>query len=192
LGADFGGALATTAGFVAAWIVATGRRLRLRHVAAVAAALLLLAVALLLYDAARPPETRSHTGELARRVTEEGPAVLLTVAGRKWGMNWRILQNPWYGLSLAAVAFASLVCYHALGARLRPALSGRRDRQAAIAGILATGLVGLIVNDSGVVVAAYAGAVLIALLVGAVLEELRLEDHGAGRRGPDDRGGDQR
>jgi hypothetical protein len=102
-------------------------------------------------------------------------AALFAVARRKLGMNWRILQDPWFVLSLAGVAFAVLLCYHGFGLRVRALMASRPDLRAGVAGILAAGSVGLAVNDSGVVVAGYVACALVALLVCAVLEDVRPE-----------------
>jgi hypothetical protein len=173
-GADFGGALAAIAGFGVAWMAAGGRRLDVRWIGMLAGVLVLVGIGLLSFDAMRPEAARSHLGDLGRRAVAEGPSVLLAVAGRKLGMNWRILQNPWFVLSLAVLAFASIACYHGLGAHVRAAWDRRADLRGAVAGIVAAGLVGLVANDSGVVMAGYVACVLIALLVAAVLEGVRV------------------
>jgi hypothetical protein len=81
--------------------------------------------------------------------------------------------SPWFLFSLADVAFAFAVCYHGFGAVARDLLARRRDLRAAVSGILAAALVGLLAKDSGVVVAAYVACVFFALVVGTVLEEVQ-------------------
>jgi hypothetical protein len=176
LGANFGGALTAAAGFTVAWMVAAGVRLSGHRLALLAGGLVLLGSGLLAVDALRLQAARSHMGDLGHRMATEGPAVLFSVAGRKLGMNWRILVSPWFLFSLAVVAFASAVCYHGFGAAARALMARRRDLRAVASGIVAAGVVGLFAKDSGVVVAAYVACVLFAFVVGAVLEDV-------GRRG---------
>ena len=154
LGADVGGILTFVPVFgLTLWALA-GRRVSWRVVlGAGAATLVVLAVAVGI-DLLRDPESRSHLGNFVLASGDDSSTFWTTIS-RKWATNVRVLQRSiWAWMVPIAAVFALYVLVVARGwRRLLPVGSAVR---AAVIGTLATGVLGWLVNDSGVVVAALA------------------------------------
>lgn len=154
LGADVGGILTFVPVFGLTLWALSGRRVSLRAVVAAGlatAAVLALAVGV---DLLRDPESRSHLGRFVLASGDDS-ATFWTTISRKWATNLRVLQQTIWAWMVPIVAvFALYVLVVARGwRRLLPVGSAAR---AAVIGMLATGVLGWLVNDSGVVVAALA------------------------------------
>jgi hypothetical protein len=175
LGDDVGGILTLPPVFALVAVRLWGGRLTWRRVLAavgITAALLAAATAA---DLLRPPESRTHLGRLAADVWRDGAGVLWTTIARKAAASLRIMRaTPW---SWAVPVIAGFVLYVLVwrrgAARLLPPGSALRT---GVIGALAAGVLGCVVNDSGVVVLA-----LVLVEVGPVLGVLAVW---AGRRGP--------
>src|SRR5690606_8954560 len=105
-------------------------------------------------DLLREPEARSHLGRFVLASGDDQSNFWTTIR-RKWAPNLRVLQATIWAWMVPIVAVFSLyVLVVARGwRRLLPVGSAVR---AAVIGTLATGMLGWLVNDSGVVVAALA------------------------------------
>ncbi len=163
-GANWGGSFAAASGLVALWLFAGGRRAR--WMPALAAALLLTSVLLpAALDLLRPPAHRSHIGVAAASLLSEGPRPLLDIAQRKLSMSLGVLQRaPWSPAGLLLVA-SLLWALLRRGGPARRALETLPGLKAGIAGALIAAAVAAVVNDSGLVAAAGA----LAVVVGAVI-----------------------
>lgn len=168
LGADVGGVLTFVPVFgLAVWALA-GRKVSWRAVAgALVATGVLLAVAAGI-DLLRPPDDRSH---LARFVLASGEdqSQFWTTISRKWATNMRVLQQSiWAWMVPIAAVFALYVLI--VGRGWRQHLPVGSPLRVAVMGTLATGVLGWLTNDSGVVVAAlafvYIGPLLTMLALG--------------------------
>jgi hypothetical protein len=152
LGSDVGGILTLVPVFGLAFVAMTGRRLSWRTVlvaAAVTTAALGIAVGV---DVLRPPDARTHLGQLAVRVGEEGLDPMVTTIARKLEGSLRTFESPW---SWAIPVIALYGLYLLLrGRRLPPLLTGRSTLRVGAIAMVAVGLLGCLVNDSGVVVPA--------------------------------------
>ncbi|HVF06689.1 MAG TPA: hypothetical protein VNA20_17765 [Frankiaceae bacterium] len=146
-GADFGGAITLTAALVAALAVRSRRALVLGVVAGVVVA---LGVALL--DYARPPESRTHLGRFVGELANGGWSD--TVA-RKAGAAAHSFVT-WYPLLVVGSAAIAYV------------LLRRFDDRVTARAVVVLLAVGSLVNDSGLVVAAFGAAVAVPLLVSYV------------------------
>jgi hypothetical protein len=146
LGSDVGGLLALTPVFGITWIGLSGRRVRARHVAALAAAALALLVALAAADLLRPDAQRTHLGRLVAEMLQDGPRPLWDAIVRKESANFDLLLHSPWSVALIVVLLVPFL----LRTRLSPAMS------AAVAGILVLAGVGFATNDSGPVVVALA------------------------------------
>lgn len=161
LGADFGGALSLSIGFLVAAALAWGRRIRPVHVALAAIGLLGVVALLVLADLSRPAGSRSHVGELAARALSGGVGEVGEIASRKVLQNVRFALTPYFLVSIAAVTPLFWVWYHRLGQRTREVLGARPLLRAGMLATLAGAAATLVLNDSGVVAWAIAtGCVL--------------------------------
>lgn len=168
LGNDVGGILTLVPVFGLTWYVLSGRRLTWKAVA-VAAALTVVALGLTTaVDLLRPAESRTHLGRFAGDVGEDR-ATFLTTVSRKWETNVRVFgQTIWTWMVPIAAGFMIYVLVVAKGwRRLLPPRSALR---AGVVGTLAAGVIGWLVNDSGVVVTA-----LMFVYVGPYLTLLALD-----------------
>ncbi len=167
LGSDLGGVLTLVPVFGLAWFVASGRRVRWRTVAWVGLATAALVCGAAVLDLLRPADQRTHLGRFASSLFD-GSGEAWTTITRKASTNLRVLQNSTWAFVVPVIAIYS---YGVLGvrsgaSRLVPRGSVRR---VALVAVAAVGVLGGLVNDSGVVVTAlalvYAGPFLTLLAV---------------------------
>jgi hypothetical protein len=167
LGADVGGILSLVPVFALTLFVMSGRRVSWRTVAlAVGATVVLLALAIGI-DLLRPPDSRTHLGRFVADSSGDGDTFWTTV-GRKWATNVRVSQKSlWLWMVPIVGAYATYVLVIARGwKRLVPSGSVLR---AGLVGLTAAGVLGWLVNDSGVVVAALVAAFIAPYLTLLVL-----------------------
>jgi hypothetical protein len=173
LGDDVGGILTLVPVLGGALVVFSGRRLTWRLVAAVVGiALAVLAVAVAV-DLLRPPEGRTHLGRLVSDSWQNGGGELWTTIARKAEANVRLLRlSPWSWAVPVIAAFLLYVLVVRRGwSELLPPASPLRQ---GVVAALAAGVLGFVMNDSGVVVTALA-----LVEVGPVLATLALAGGGA-------------
>ena len=155
LGSDVGGLLTLMPVFGLTWLALSGRRVRVRHVATLAAAATALLVILAAFDVLQPDDARTHLGRLAADVLDTGPGPLWDAIVRKESANVRLLfHSPW-SVALVVVLLVPLLLRTELSAPVRVAVMGN----------LALAVLGLLANDSGPVVVALALFYLAPLLV---------------------------
>jgi len=155
LGRDVGGILSLVPVMGLAFAVLAGRRLTGRRVAYVVAATLALLALATAADLARPPGTRTHLGRLAAEVAEDGVQPLLNTIARRASVTLEAVRTSVWAWAVPVVAALLLhrLVWRRWGTPLLPA--GSPVRIGAVA-VLAFGLLGSAVNDSGVVVLAVA------------------------------------
>jgi len=170
-GAKFGGALTAGVGFTVAGAWAYGCRIRGR---VVVLCLLMAAAAvagMVALDVARGGYG-SHVGMLYRAVREGGPAELMMVAQRKFGMNMRLLAfSPWSRLLGLCVLAMAAYCWDGWKRGTHTVWPEGPVGQALKAAIVAAA-VAFAVDDAGVLAAA-TGLVL----VPPVLFSCQVETH---------------
>ena len=151
-GADVGGILTFVPVFALTMWALAGRRVSWRIV--LLAGVATLAVLAIGIDLLREPEARSHLGRFVLASGEDQSNFWTTIS-RKWATNLRVLQRSIWAWVVPIIAvFALYVLVVARGwRRLLPVGSAVR---AAVIGTLGVGVLGWLVNDSGVVVAALA------------------------------------
>ncbi len=173
LGSDVGGILTLVPVFGLTLLALCGRRLTWKAVGIAVAVTLGVLVVAIGIDLLRPPGSRTHLGALVARVSEQGWEPLTTTINRKMAANLRTFRSPWTW-TVPIVAFYMLyVLGFARGwSQLLPPRSAVR---AAVVGVLAAGVLGYAVNDSGVVVTA-----LVFVYIGPFLTLLALEREGGG------------
>lgn len=150
LGSDVGGVLTMVPVFGLMLVAMSGRRISWRTVLVAAAATAVVLAVVTGVDLARPAEDRTHLGRFAGDV---GDGSFLTTIERKWATNMRVFgQTIWTWMVPIATGFMVYVLVVARGwQRLLPTGSPLR---AGVVGTLMAGLLGWLVNDSGVVVSA--------------------------------------
>ena len=179
LGDDVGGILTLVPAFGLTLLVMSGRRLTWRAVAIAGAAAVVLLAAATAIDLLRDPESRTHLGNFASDVGDDGSATFMTTVVRKLSTNVRILgTSVWtWMLPIIAIFTIYLLVWERRWEALLPRGSALR---AGAVGALTAGLLGFAVNDSGVIVTAlvfvYIGPFLTLLALhhersGAVLHE---------------------
>jgi hypothetical protein len=152
LGADVGGVLTMVPVFGLTMLALSGRRLSWRWVALAAAATVTVLALVIVVDLMRPEDARTHLGRFVTGVGDDDGTFLDTIR-RKWSTNVRLFgRTIWTWMVPIAAAFAVYILVIARGwRRLLPPGSALR---AGVVGTLFAGLIGWLVNDSGVVVSA--------------------------------------
>ena len=168
LGADVGGILTMVPVFGLVWLVLAGRRVSWKTLGwAVLVTVVALAVVSVL-DYLRPEDARTHLGRLVADMRDDGWAPFTTTVGRKVAANLRTSRSPWTWTIPVITAYMLWMLAWARGwQRLLPRGSALR---AAAVGMLAAGVLGNVVNDSGVVVTA-----LVFVYLGPLLTLLALD-----------------
>jgi len=153
-GANVGGGISALVGLGYTYCLLTGRRVGWREGMGLALGVCGLLAFLIFYDLWGLRAHPSHLGQAVLRLRHEGPQVAFLIVRSKLLMNVRLLAyTSWTWVMLGLLVLAPVALCHPpewLGKRLplgTPLTSG-------IQGMLVTALVGLLVNDSGVVVAA--------------------------------------
>lgn len=179
LGSDVGGILTLVPVFGLMLLTLAGRRVSWRTAAGVAAVTLVLLGIATGIDLLRPAGSRTHLGRLVSQVADRGWEPLTTTISRKASVNFRTYRSPWAWTVPIVAAYMLYVLAWARGwSRLLPAGSALR---AAVVGVLATGLLGYAVNDSGIVVTALVFVYIGPFLTLLALDRERQERHLAGR-----------
>lgn len=181
-GADVGGVLASIPAFGVVLLLLAGTRLDWRRVAGLAAAPLLALAVFAAVDLSRPETQRTHLGRFVQRL---GDGSALSIISRKLDANIDILTSTvWAWLVPAGVLFLVVLVRHQ-----RARLAALRRRVPGVtafwAGGLTIALVGMAVNDSGIVVpATMAGIALPYLTYLAVLTDVDDRPGSNGATGP--------
>ena len=177
LGSDVGGILTLVPVFALVLLVLSGRRLSWKAVALASGAALAVVAVATGADLLRPAGSRTHLGELAARIGNEGWTPVRTTLDRKLAANLHSFHSPWAWVIAITGAYLLAVLAWARGwARILPARSALR---AGLVGVLAAGVLGYAVNDSGAVVTGvafvYVGPFLTALALRREVAPLVLE-----------------
>jgi hypothetical protein len=177
LGSDFGGPPGLILGFTVLGLAVAGRKVRWRALLLVAGVAVVVVGGFAAVDWMRPPADRTHLGRFFATVIDGG---LWEVVVRKYGVQFRVLTLWRYVvLSVGGILLTALVLVgprprSGAGLRGSSPLAGLRQAvpllPAAIAAIgLALG-VGVLINDSGIVIAATGIAIAVPCLVAAAAQ----------------------
>jgi len=153
-GTNVGGTLAAVSAFLVTYLLISGISINWVRVVAIVFAVVLVAMALILYDSGRPPQFQSHIGRTAELVTRGGLEVVSEIISRKSEMNIKLIKyTVWSRIFLASLAMLALLFY-----RPRGVMEGLKARNPylfrGLVGVITGSLVAFIFNDSGVVAAA--------------------------------------
>ncbi|NLW43944.1 MAG: hypothetical protein GXY92_02025 [Syntrophomonadaceae bacterium] len=162
LGANTDGALTAPAAFLVTLMFFSDIRVSLRNLLLVGSAIGFSVLGLVLFDLSRPPDLQSHVGRAANQVLTGGWQEALTIILRKASMNLKLIRYTiWSRVFLAVLAALVVLIYQPSGAMSRLKAECPRLFQG-FSGILVGAVVGLIVNDSGIVAAATTSIYIIA------------------------------
>ena len=168
LGADVGGAVTLAPIGVLALLVLAGGRLTWPRAAVAGAAGAGVLAVLTAVDLLRPPEARTHLGRLASETLGSGDGSLLATLSRRAEVTFDVVGDSFW--TAVTPVIAVLVAAALLRAPwARAVLPPGNPVRAGVLAALAAGLLGMVANDSGVIVVA-----MVLVLVGPVLALLAL------------------
>jgi hypothetical protein len=170
LGADVGGVMTLVPVGALAVLALAGGRLTWRRAAVVGGATAGALAVLTAADLLRPPESRTHLGRLASETLHGGDGSLFATVARRAEVTLDVMtQNFWTAVTpvIAVLVLVALLRWP-WARRLVPP---RTPLRAGLLAALAAGLIGMAVNDSGVIVVA-----MVMVSVGPVLALLALSD----------------
>jgi hypothetical protein len=171
-GADVGGALSGAPALALVFAKLSGWPVRVRTVVICGVVTVVLVVGLGLLDLTRDSADRTHLGRLFERIDADGFDGFVTVVERKLATNLRSLTNSvWRFVLPPVLLFVAVLAWKAPG-RLQDLWRALPELRAALPGLLAAGLLGYALNDSGMAVP---GMMLAALVPGVVYLLARVE-----------------
>lgn len=175
LGANVGGTISVVAGLAITLLALSGARIDLRRLIGVGLLTGGVLAVFGLLDVRRDPEDQTHLGRLIdQTLGDEGLAGLSTVIERKINANLNILLSSVWSLVIpAALAFLAFLIWRP-PRFLRTLFHRIPGMRACVVGVLATGVIGGVVNDSGIAIP----AVMLTLLLPHVAY-LVVRTHGA-------------
>ncbi|MEV0612392.1 hypothetical protein AB0I81_03640 [Nonomuraea sp. NPDC050404] len=168
VGSDFGGVIAFAPGIAVTALLIAGQRVSLLKVAGFSVLGGVAVMAIAVFDYLRPPDSQTHLGRFVGQVLD---GTFMPVIGRKLGAMLHTMLSP----NLMPIVLAGLVFL--VFAVLRPAQVSAGVVPAAFArapmlragliGALVSGVVGMLVNDSGTAVLSMAVALAVPLVLHA-------------------------
>lgn len=155
LGANVGGTLSVVSGLCITMLALAGIRLDFRKLVLVGFATVGVLGVFGAIDVTRDPEDQTHLGRLIdQTLGDDGLEGLSTVIQRKIQSNLNILfSSVWSFVIPAAFAFLAFLIWRP-PRFLRSVFAEVPGMRACVIGVLATGLIGGIVNDSGIAIPA--------------------------------------
>jgi hypothetical protein len=177
VGSDFGGVIAFVPGIAVTAMLIAGRRVSIVKLGALCVAGGVTVMAIAYLDYLRPPGSQTHLGRFVGQVFT-GEA--LEVVGRKFSAMIGTLLNPnLMPVVIAAVAFlvyALLRPGQATAGVLPAAFTHSAALRAGLIGTLISGVVGMLVNDSGAAVLSMALALAVPLTLSVGIRALGAGD----------------
>ena len=172
LGSDFGGVIALVPAFGTLWLMSTGRHVSWRRLLALLGAGFLVVGVIATLDYLRPPETRTHLGRFVQSLLDGDAAVIVQ---RKLEANLSLLTNSVLTLMVPLVlVFLAFLVRRPSG--LLPWTFVRVPTlRAGLFAVLVLGVVGALVNDSGVAIPAMAATLAIPVAVAVVVRCMQFD-----------------
>ncbi len=169
LGANFGGAIAGASGYLLAYFQVYGIKFNKRN-ASIGVLILSTVTALLMFADSLGIGSPSHMGGLIKETESNGLMVITSTIKRKIAMNLRLLRYTiWTKVLLCIIAAISIMFFRPVKLLGIVFKSYRYLRYSWIS-IAASAIVGFMVNDSGIVLAAtamiYAAFTMLLLCIG--------------------------
>lgn len=153
LGANFGGALAGASGYMVAYFLLNGIKFSKRNIV-VAAALLFTTAVLLIGIDYFCKDSQSHIGRLVNETGTNGAGVVISTIRRKISMNLRLIRSTiWTKVLLSIIFIISFMFYRPVRL-LKRVFEKAGCLKYCWVGIVGSAAAGLLLNDSGIVIAA--------------------------------------
>ncbi|GAA3833125.1 hypothetical protein GCM10022226_63050 [Sphaerisporangium flaviroseum] len=173
VGSDFGGVIAFVPGIAVTALLVAGKRVSILKLGAfcVAGGILVMGIAYL--DHLRPPASQTHLGRFVGQIFD---GTFLPVILRKLGAMLSTLLSPnLMPIVIAAFAFLIFALFRpgAASAGVLPVVFERAPMlRAGLIGSLVSGVVGMLVNDSGAAVLSMSLALAVPLVLSAGIQAL--------------------
>ncbi len=173
LGANSDGMLTAPIAFLVTLFLLGDFKLRWKTVAAIIGITLLATMGFTYYDMIRAPELQTHLGRAANQIAAGGLNEGLTIIARKLAMNLKLIRYTiWSWVFIVILLVMSLLVYRPVGAMMRL----RQEKPYIVkgfGGIIAGALVGLVINDSGIVAASTISIYLVVIMILLMLKQQR-------------------
>ncbi len=153
-GANMGGTLTAAAGFGAAYLLFSGRKVAWRQAGLLALLASILVVGAAFADSLRPGGPVSHWGRTVLLARAGGVGTLVDALRRKAAMNLKLIRYTAWTRALFAFLGALVILWVRPVGPVKRLMRGRPGFVSALASSMVAVAVALIVNDSGVVAAA--------------------------------------
>lgn len=153
-GSNFGGILASLVSFVYTFLRLYRVRIRFREILVGGIIMFAVCSGFLILDYLRPPELRSHFGQLIYKVQSSGVEAFGEVIVRKLSMNYRLIKYTiWTRVLIGTLLALGILFYRPIGI-FKQILNNNPALAAGLEGSLVGAFAALIFNDSGIVAAA--------------------------------------
>ncbi len=173
LGSDFGGVLALVPAFGTLGILATGRRMSWGRLLGLFGAGVIVVAIIAFLDYLRPEQDRSHLGRFVEAMLS-GEAV--NIIQRKLEANVSLLTNSVLTLMVPLVLIFLAFLVRRPSGLLPWTFVRVPTLRSGLFAVLVLGVVGALVNDSGVAIPAMAATVAIPVAVAVVVRCMQLDD----------------
>ena len=163
-GADVGGVLAGVPALAVTWLLLSRRRVNWRLALWSLGVLVFAVVAFAAVDLARPAASRTHLGRLAEAILSGDLAPFALVVQRKLVTSWSILTSSVFVL-VVPVALIALAVLSTQQPGLRAVYDRYPPLTQGLLGVLVTAVLGALLNDSGIAIAATMLGIVIPVLL---------------------------
>ena len=173
LGSDFGGVLALVPAFGTLGILVTGRRLSWGRLLGMFGAGVVVVAGIAFLDYLRPEQDRSHLGRFVEALVSGDAAAIVQ---RKMEANVSLLTNSVLTLMVPLVLIFLAFLVRRPSGLLPWTFVRVPTLRSGLLAVLVLGVVGALVNDSGVAIPAMAATVAIPVAVAVVVRCMQLDD----------------
>lgn len=172
LGANSDGMITAPLAFLVVLLLFSNVRVSPKALLGIAGLVLLAVIAVAYYDMSKAPELQSHIGRAASQIMSGGWSEALTIVTRKLAMNLKLIRYTiWSWVFIVILLVLALSVYFPVGA-MRFISRERPYILKGFAGIVTAALVGLVINDSGIVAASTTSIYLVVPLLLMMLEHV--------------------
>lgn len=154
LGAQSDGMITTPIAFLLTLALLSGKKINLKLLMIAGSIAIVTVIGGVVYDMTSPVEMQSHIGRAANQIFQGGVQDLITIILRKLAMNIKLINySIWSYVFLVILTTLGILLYVPVGG-----MTFVKSRYPVLfkglAGILAAAIVGGLINDSGIVLAA--------------------------------------